>query len=168
MSKRLVLLVVALVAIVAAWEVASPWWTLRNMRDAARARDGERLSSYIDYPRVRSNVRQQLMGLADARGASPLESFVRRVGASLVVDPAVDAIVSPKALRLAFIVGPENKRNVDAADGKCGMTRESLDRFRVRCARLAKGRADLIFEREGLGWRLVAIDLRDKYGATVS
>ena len=35
MSKRLVLLAVALIALGAAWEVASPWWTLKTMRDAS-------------------------------------------------------------------------------------------------------------------------------------
>ena len=166
MSKRLLFLVMLLVAAVGCWEFASPWWTLWNLREAARARDSQRLSNYIDYPRLRSNVREQLVAFADASGASPLETFVRRAGASIIVDPAVDAIVSPEALRLVFLVRPE--RTAATPNRKCGMTRESLERFRVRCAKLAKGRADLIFEREGLGWRMVGIDLSDTHGATVS
>jgi len=167
MSKRLIILVIALVALAAGWEVASPWWTLWNMREAARNREAERLSRYIDYPRVRANLREHMQGLADRGGASALESFVRRAGASVVVDPAVNALVSPEALRLAFTVRPD-RDPATSADRKCGMHRESLERFRLRCAQLAGVRADLIFEREGLGWRLVEIDLPDSDGAKVS
>ena len=60
------------------------------------------------------------------------------------------------------------KSPATSADRKCGMHRESLERFRLRCAQLAGVRADLIFEREGLGWRLVEIDLPDSDGAKVS
>jgi len=168
MTRRLVFLVVLLVAAVAAWEFASPWWTLWSMRQAARNREAERLSSFIDYARVKSSLRGQLLALAEAKGPAPaFENFIRRAGAGVIIDPVVDAIVSPEALRPAFVVRPDRERDA-TTNRKCGVDRETLERFRVRCAQLAKGKADLIFEREGLGWRLVGIDLPDDYGATVS
>jgi hypothetical protein len=172
MSKgllRLLALVVVSTGVGAAWEVASPWWTLWNMRDAAEARDSERLASYVDFPRLRSNLREQLVGLAAKKGPMPAyEAFIRRASASVLIDPVVNAIVSSKALRLAFLVRRERDPKIPAANRKCGMRRESLERFRLRCARLSKARVDLIFEREGLGWRLVGMDLPDDYRAIVS
>ena len=174
MSKRascIVVLAVAVVALGAAWEIASPWWTLKSMRDAARARDSERLASYIDFPRVKSDLRDQLIALADRKRPAPAyEAFVRRYGAGLIIDPIVDVIVSPKTLRVALLITSKasGRGTESGAKQQCGMTRESLGRFRVRCAQLPNGKADLIFERRGLGWRLVGIDLPDDYGATIS
>lgn len=173
MSKRAYRVVVAAVAfilVVAAWDAASPWWTLKSMRDAAKARDSDRLAAYIDFPRVRSNVREQLIELAETKRPVPAyQSFVRRYGASLIADPVVDLIVSPEALRVALLAAPSSRgdRPASAAKRTCGMQRESLSRFRVRCAKLAKGGADLLFERRGLGWRLVGVDLPDDYGAVL-
>jgi len=167
---RLFALVASLIALVVGWEVASPWWTLKNMRDAAQAKDSERLASYIDFPSVRSDLRGQLIRLAVKKGPAPAyEAFVRKYGARLIIDPIVDVIVSPRALRLAVSLAPasDGGRSGSAAQRSCGMQRESLDRFRVRCAHLPNGQGDLLFERRGLGWRMVGIDLPDDYGALV-
>ena len=169
MNKRLVLLAVALIAVAIGWEVASPWWTLKNMRDAARAGDSDRLASYIDFPSVRSGLREQLIALADRKRPAPAyEAFGRKYGAGLIIDPIVDVIVSPNALRVALIVAPSSGSTDAGAKRSCGMKRDGLERFRVRCARLSNGQADLVFERRGLGWRMVGIDLPDDYGDAVS
>ena len=169
-SFRFTLLAAALIALAAAWEVVSPWWTLKGMRDAARARDSERLASYIDFPRVRSDLRDQLIGLAGKKLPVPgYEAFVRRYGSGRIIDPIVDVIVSPEALRVALLIAPRSSAGGSgpAAKRTCGMKRESLGRFRVRCARLPNGEADLVFERSGFGWRLVGVDLPGDYGSAV-
>ena len=160
MSKRVVFLAAALIALGAAWEIASPWWTLKNMRDAARARDSAALAAYVDFPRVRSNLHGQLDRRAQDDLPAPVYQAFRR---ARFIDPIVDVIVSPKALRVALMVAPSG----GAAKRSCGMKREGLGRFRVRCAQLPNGEAELIFEQRGLGWRLVGIDLAEDYGAMV-
>lgn len=169
MRRRSIVLAIAIVAIIAAaitWEIASPLWTLKNMRDAARARDSERLASYVDFPRVRAGLHDQLIDAADKRiPISAIQAIVGKRAVDRVVDRAIKVIVSPEGLGLALDVAAQGKgangEDSDAARNSCGMTRESLDRFRVRCAQLPTGRGDLVFEREGLGWRLVGIDLPD-------
>ena len=158
------------VAVVVVLDAASPWWTLKNMRDAAVARDSERLATYIDFPRVRSNLREQLVSLADAKGPSPAyEAVLRRVGVRSIIDPIIDVIVSPEAMRVALMVAPSrsSETRADGATESCGVKRDGVRQFRLRCARLPNGNADLVFERRGFGWVLVGIDLPADYGALV-
>ena len=97
--KSTLVAAIALIALLlAGWWFGSPWWTLWRMREAAEAGDSGTLASYIDFPAVRASTRAQLrprlggLGLALAR-------------------PAVDALVSPTALRLALL------RKRERADG---------------------------------------------------
>lgn len=142
-----------LVVAFAGWYFASPWWTLRAMREAAQARDTERLVAYIDFPSVRQSVRDELAEQVDARLPHVLaKALVAKLG-----KPVVDAIVSPDVLSAALIAKPAGGGGSGA--GNCGLTRESFSEFRLRCAKLAGGQADLIFHRRGLGWVLAGIDL---------
>lgn len=177
MKRRSVFLAIAVVAILAAgigWELASPWWTLKNMRDAARERNSERLASYVDFPRVRADLREQLIAAANKRiPVAAIQAIVGKHAVDRVADRAIKPIVSPEGLRLALDVAPQGTKSSDepsgaAAKSSCGMTRESLDRFRVRCAKLPTGSGDLVFEREGFGWRLVGIDSPDDGAAAAS
>ena len=142
-----------LVAAFAGWYFASPWWTLRSMRDAARARDSERLVSYIDFPAVRQSVRDELAEGLEKR----LPGFLSKALVAKLGTPVVDAIVSPDVLSAALIARPEGGEG--SGQDNCGLTRESFSEFRLRCAKITGGQADLIFHRRGLGWVLVGIDL---------
>lgn len=149
---------VSLLVVAAGWYVASPWWTLKNMRDAARSRDGDRLASYIDFPAVRQSASDELAEEVDARlpGLLP-KKLIEKLGR-----PVVDALVSPDVLRAALIAKPKGKGS--GADN-CGLSRQGLSEFRLRCAQLANGQADLIFRRRGLGWVLAGIDLPSDFKA---
>ena len=171
-STVLAIVIVATIAAIITWEVASPWWTLKGMRDAARARDSERLASYVDFPRVRADLHDQLIAAAGERiPVAAIQAIVGKHAVDRVADRAIKLIVSPEGLRLALDVAPQGKgangEGSGAAKDSCGMARDSLDRFRVRCAHLPTGSGDLVFEREGLGWRLVGIDLPDDFGARI-
>lgn len=161
------LVAIALAAAVVGWEIASPWWTVARMRDAAQARDAERLAKHIDFPQVKSNLKGQLVDLAEAQlMAKPNGSLVRRVAFHTVIDPIVDAIVSQEALRVALLASPivGAARTSKNAASECGIKRDGVQRFRLRCARLPNGTADLVFERNGWGWEMVGIDLPADYG----
>lgn len=163
MRRRSILLGTIVIAVVAssiAWEVASPWWTLKNMRDAAAAQDSDRLASYVDFPRVRTGLREQLIDAADKRvPARAFEALLGKHRVDRVVDRVIDSLVSPQSLRIALDAADKRSESGGSAKPACGMKRESLDQFRLRCAQLSIGQADLEFEREGFGWRLVGVDL---------
>lgn len=141
-------LLLALLA--AGWWFGSPWWTLWRMREAAEAGDSDALAAYVDFPALRASTREQL-------GLGPL--------GGLLAGPAVDALVSPKALKLALGNGKGggDGRKSGGGSGSGGkapeaeLVRAGANEFRVR-----RGRRDLVFRRHGLGWKLeeVRLDLR--------
>jgi hypothetical protein len=129
-----ILAAAALLAFAAAgWWFGSPWWTLWRMRDAARAGDAEALAAYIDFPALRASSREQLRP---------------RLGP--LAGPAVNALVSPAALRLVLGGGRQG-----GGAGKVGLVRTGASEFRVE-----RGGRDLVFRRHGLGWKLEEIRLR--------
>ena len=163
-ALRLAILVIAALALAAAWEIASPWWTLKGMRDAAAAQDSEKLASYVDFPRVRANLREQLIDAADRRiPARAFEAILGKRSFERFIDRIIGFMVSPQSLKIALDVASKVDGPTDATKRACGMKREGLEHFRIRCARLPDGSGDLVFERHGFGWRLVGIDLPDDY-----
>ena len=102
---------------------------------AAGDRVAEALATYIDFPALRASTREQL-------GLGPL--------AGLVAGPAVDALVSPRALRLALGKG----RSGGGGAGEVDLVRTGAGEFRVR-----REGGDLVFRRRGLGWKLAEIRL---------
>ena len=164
--RILALLIVLALALAAGWDVASPWLTLKAMRDAARARDSEKLASYIDFAKLRANLNDEVAATLEAR-APPhsFETWTAKFGVAFVVRPIVDFIVSPKALQIALLTAPP--KGADARTQQCGVKRDGLNHFRLRCAKLPNGEGELIFERRGLGWVLVGIDLPKDYGAAI-
>ena len=129
----------ALLILAAGWWFGSPWWTLWRMREAAAAGDSDTLASYIDFPAVRASANAQLRPRLGGLGAA----FAR---------PAVDALVSPTALRLALL----KKR--ERADGAgLELIRTGAGEFRLHREGAAAGKGDLVFRRHGLGWKLVEV-----------
>ncbi len=117
------------------WWFGSPWWTLWRMREAARAGDSDALAAYIDFPALRASTRARL---------GPLGGVLAR--------PAVDALVSPAALRLAL--RSRSGGGGDGGDGELDLDRTGASEFRLR-----RGGNDLVFRRHGLGWKLEEIAL---------
>jgi hypothetical protein len=133
---RILALAAALLAgLAAGWWFGSPWWTLWRMREAAQAGDSEALAAYIDFPALRASTREQL-----GPGLGPLGGTLAR--------PAVDALVSPAALRLALGRG----RGGGGEPGEVELVRTGASEFRVE-----RGRRDLVFRRHGLSWKLEEI-----------
>jgi hypothetical protein len=140
-KSRMLALAAALAVLAGAgWWFGSPWWTLWRMREAARAGDSDALAAYIDFPALRASTRARL----DPR-LGPL-------GAALA-GRAVDALVSPAALRLAL----QSRRGSGSGGGELDLDRIGASEFRLR-----RGRNDLIFRRHGIGWKLVDVRLAQR------
>ena len=140
---RTIALATLLLLAAGGWWFGSPWWTLWRMREAAEAGDAEALAAYIDFPALRASTREQL-GLGPLGGA--------------LAGPAVDALVSPAALRLAL-----GKGRGSAGGGRTGGAgeRAKIDLARTGAGefRVKGGCGDLVFRRHGLGWKLEEIRL---------
>ena len=168
MSKRwLMAAVVLFVAAGTTWYFASPWYTLKQMRDAAQANDADAMSAYIDYPAVREDLKAEIMAQVMAEAEKDKSDFgALGVGlASAMLGPMIDGFVSPAGLRAAFVAN----RNKQAAQpqqkaaGALNLTddveieRRSFDEFAVGNKSHPDGQ--MIFKRHGLGWKLSGVDL---------
>jgi hypothetical protein len=168
MSKRWILAAaVLLLAAGVTWYFTSPWYTLKQMRDAARENDADRFSAYIDYPAVREDLKAEIMAqvIAEAQKDKSGYGSLGTAFASATVGPLVDGIVSPAGLRAAFIAN-RNKRAKRPKNQAAGafqladdaeVKRRSFDEFAVGSKSRNKG--EMIFKRHGLGWKLSGVDL---------
>ena len=78
--KKLVALVIALAVLVGGWWYASPLMALDGLRDAAQSGDQTDLEQRVDFPALRSSVKEQLRGVVEQlRSVSAAEeAAVRR------------------------------------------------------------------------------------------
>lgn len=152
--RTVALAAAALLAVAAAgWWLASPWWTLWRMREAAEAGDSQALSAYVEFPALRASTRAQLGAKLGPLGG-------------LVAGRALDAAISPEALALALgngrgrASGGANAtpggvaRGPDSEARDIDLARTGASEFRVKGRR-----SDLVFRRHGLGWKLEEIRL---------
>lgn len=164
-----VAVVLLLVGGFAGWYYGSPMWTLSRMQRAADARDAATLATYVDFPAFRASLSAELTDdLADQAGGadSGLGALATTLGGPLV-ERAVDALVTPGALRRAFATEVAVDDEPEPLHVKVGkdpkIERSAFSEFRV-IPRNKQG--TLIFRRDGLGWKLVGIDLPAEDGGT--
>ena len=103
MTKGKVALVVAVGALTI-YVVAAPYITVHQMREAAKRRDGESLSEYIDFPSVRQSFKDQLnakFAKAVSEDKEMSDSAFAPLGmafAGVVIDKMIDVYVTPAGI----------------------------------------------------------------------
>lgn len=162
--RKIVAAVLVLLIVAAAWWYASPIWTLRAMRDAAKDHDPARLSAYVDYPALREDLKADLgrYVMSEAAKRSGDAGKLSAVIATAFLGPIVDAAVSPEGVEAMLAVqnrkDSQAPRPVPASAGNDPVIdRDGFDSFRVHGKDASKGA--LVFHRSGLGWKLVGVDL---------
>lgn len=168
---------IALALVLSAY--ASPYWVLSRMRAAVEARDSAALARYVDFPRLRDSVKIGVMrrlgadgALAESR-ANPFAAFGRAM-ALAVIDPVVDAAVSPAGVAAMLAAGdirvqPMNERREDPAAAPAPAAdppREKLNydlSYRtwnqVVVERADGGGVRFVLDRSGVwSWKLVGVE----------
>ncbi len=141
------------------WYVLSPGYTLKQMKAAAQANDADRLSSYIDYPSLREDMKSELSArmMAEAQkdqsGFGPLGVAL----GSALVGPLVDAIISPAGVRAMMLSNRQNKKAPIAVGEDPDIERHGLSEFVVKSKSGQNG--TMVFKRHGLSWKLSGLDL---------
>ena len=177
MKKKAVPIVAAAVAaalVLATW--ASPHWQLYQMRAAVEARDAQALSRYVDFPKLRESVKVQVMRRLGAQGAleesrsNPFAAFGRRM-ALAVIDPVVDAAVSPEGVAAMLEAGdirvqprPEapSQPAGEAAREKLNYDVSYRSWNQVLVERADGGGVAFVLDRHGLwNWKLAGVELRE-------
>ena len=167
MRKRYILagMVVLLLAFGAGWYFVSPWWTVREMVEAAKTGDADGLAANVNFPALKADLKAELdarLSVEARRDRSPQAQFGIALARSRM-DKVVDAFISPGALAATFKTLDENapppSRAAPSAKelARPQIERIGLDRFRLE--REGHAGSGFVFERRGLGWKLVGVDL---------
>lgn len=174
---RWIAALVGICVLFGAWVFGSPHWTLYQMRDAARDRDADAFAKYIDFPPLRESLKSQLRAqmLAEAQRPESARGFgaAGAMFAMALVDPMIDGLLTPDAMRVMFAereeaapqeqqappggkagnATPQRRRaplgvNTDGASVSYG-----LNEFHLRTGD-GTGSAVVVFTRHGLSWKL--------------
>jgi hypothetical protein len=170
-AKLVVVVLVACVLGAGAWLYSTPFLALRNMRDAASARDAVTLSEYVDYSAVRESLKTALR--AKVTPEKPPDNPLLAMGlafASAVADPMIDRLVTPDSLARAFAgdspLGSASSGLGPGFDPFGGVQTtsgyESLNTFAVSVKNPALPGAPVSFvlTRNGIaGWKLTSLRL---------
>ena len=161
--RNIVLGVTLLALAFAVWFLGSPWLAMKNVADAAEARNTAELEAAIDFPALRENTRAQLdhavaptgNGAIDGIGGAILGAFG---------DAALEAMITPEGMVTIITTGavaspllPPELRNRELG---WSVEHEGLARFRgVSTYDDGSPGPVLVFERRGLGWQVVAMEI---------
>jgi Protein of unknown function (DUF2939) len=156
-----------IIAAGATWYLASPGWTLHQMKAAADANDPDALNPYIDYPALREDLKAEVMGQAMAEAKKDNSGFGRlslAIGTAMI-GPLIDGLVTPAGMRAALRAKREQPESKVAPKGASALrvpddpviVRRGLSEFLVASKRQPKG--GLVFKRHGLSWKLSGVDL---------
>lgn len=169
-SKTRVAALIAATLIIAAgvlWYLASPGWTLHQMKAAAAANDADALNSYIDYPALRDDLKAEMLGqmVAEAKkDKSPFGGLGLAIGTA-ITGPAVDRLITPAAMRAA-LMAKRDMALTEAAPQTASALRVPDDPVIVRrgfseflVASKQQPKSGLVFKRHGLSWKLSGVDL---------
>ena len=169
---------ILLIALAAAWYFISPAMALSGLKEAALAGDKAELEERVDFPAVRDSLKSQfkahmLKEVAKSGEENGFAAFGAMLAMSLA-DSLVDAAVTPDGIKTMVENGKLANPQTSAAPATVAtakpvdwqIERQGFDRFRaVPKSEDSKGEAALVFKRDGLGWRLIDIDMPDDLGS---
>jgi hypothetical protein len=97
-------LIVVIGVLLMGYVVGAPYWTVHQMRSAAKDRDGEALSEHIDFPSVRQSLKEQVNAMMMKEMSTKAElkenpfAALGMAFASTLVDKTVDTFVTPAGI----------------------------------------------------------------------
>lgn len=173
MNRQLILMAGVAIALLGAggtWYALSPSYAMAQLAKAARDGDEAALRSRVDFPQVRESLKADLSVELAARAAEDGGSELGRLGAAIGLtfgDTLVDGLVTPESIGAIVRQGQVLRSRTDMADaaGASPPIEWTIERDGLSGFTAIPGGPDitdppsLIFERDGLGWTLVEIDL---------
>jgi len=144
---------------------------------SVHAGDKYRTELYVDFPRVRASLREQLNAqigesMAKDMQDNPFAALGAMIG-TVAVDRAVEAFVTPEALQRLMESELPAVGASEGSDSRVGIARRAYDSIGLEWLRASSIRV-LIYEedtptvattarldREGLRWRVVDVEIPD-------
>ena len=150
-----------------AWSLASPGWTLHQMKAAADANNPDALNAYIDYPALREDLEAETRAHIMAEAQKDKSGFGRlglAIGTAMV-GPAIDRLVTPAGMRAALTARRDQAQTKAAGLAASALrvpddpviVRRGFSEFLVASKR--QPNRGLVFKRHGLSWKLSGVDL---------
>jgi hypothetical protein len=176
MKKWLALIVIVLV-LALGWLAAGPFIAINGIRSAVQAQDAAKLSQYVDFPAVRSSLKQQVDDYVVRRAGADVQSNLLGAIALRLASGATDGIVDAMATPagLAAVMEGRNfwhrlsgSRSSDDAyatapprDPLAGAKYryESLSRFTATVNNADGDPVVFVLSRQGVTWRVTEVRL---------
>lgn len=161
MRNWLIGLALAAAALFAGWYYASPLYAMNGLREAAESGNEAALEGSVDFPVLRENLKAELRAKITAELGDSLGDLGARFGMAMA-DQLIDGLITPEAIATLVRQGnvlPQSSDEAPAAQPEAAewaIERNGLSGF---TAQPSNGDTALVFERRGLGWKLVGIDL---------
>jgi len=177
MRTKWIVIVVLTILVGAAVFLVSPWWSIAGLVQSVRAGDRYRSELYVDFPRVRASLREQLNAqigesMAKDMQDNPFAALGAMIG-TVAVDRAVEAFVTPESLQRLMESELPAVDAKEASDSRVALARHAYDNIGLEWLSASSIRV-LIFEggtgkvattarleREGLRWRVVDVEIPD-------
>jgi len=155
-----------------AWFYATPYLTVRSMKQAAIDNDPVTLNSYIDYPAVKESLTAAFTGavvsnLLEDEDASPLGVFGTAM-ASAMIGPMIDGLVTPETMSKMMKGKFPNAADGDSnhadqnEDFKIEMGYKRFDQFAIRITdkQSPSEVINLVLHRDGwFSWKLAELHI---------
>lgn len=147
-------------ALALVWFYGSPFWTVRQLKQAVLAKDSETASEYIDFPALRENLKAEL-------SASMLDSVDKNQGrfaelgvamGSAIFDKEIDSMINPAGFRVMLTRHSSNIAVLNDGTQDFEITHFGLSRFRAIDKSNPSGVA-FVFHRDWFSWKLSGIEL---------
>ena len=152
-------------AAIAALYVASPYYALWKLKNAVVNKDSLVLERIVDWPRIREQIRSQIVATSMANTSTDKSAF-GTLGTALgaaMVGPMIESMVHPATIIRATENNPnfaEKMKELDLRSGYfIGATAFRLDVEGPRKFGDDPTKLGLILEFQGTGWRVTHIDL---------
>ncbi|HUD90223.1 DUF2939 domain-containing protein [Sphingobium sp.] len=169
MKKAILAGVAAIVIAAGAWYWFSPQFAMQGLKDAALAGDKDELRERVDFPAIRESLKAQMRAMMVAEMAKEKDNPFAAMGmafAGAIIDPMIDSMISPEGIKVMVESGKMKSPERPAAEQTEGreadwqIERRGVDRFTAHPkAKVGEKVPTLVFERDGLGWDLVDIEM---------
>lgn len=168
------------VALAVSWFVRAPYTTLQSIKDAAEQRNVPELNRLIDFPSVKSSLKLMMMDSINqnAGDVGGLGAGMARLFAGAFVGPIIEAMVTPESIAIMFSgklprkpgdaptpsspTAPSADEQPATAKQEVTVTRNweglSAVRVNVRANTTRDNGLTFVMRRDGLSWRLTAIE----------
>lgn len=176
--KKWPALIVVLLLAVAGWIAAGPFLTVNAIRSAVQEQDAARLSQHIDFPALRTSLKQQLDDYVVRRAGADMQSSLLGAIALRLAGGATDGIVDAVATpaELAAVMEGRNfwdrlsgRRTSSEGDQATAPPRDPLEGAKYRfespsrfTATIANADGDpvaFVLTRQGYSWRVTDVRL---------